>query len=224
MLVGLVALAAGAMAAGGATAIRHNVLQRSGDQVSYAADVQHNAQVIQNKPSSTDVAAPAPGAAGTRTTTKSRTTTTTSKPSTTSSAPPSSSTTSTTPTHELAPTQTARVLQLVNEERDDHGCGPVKSDSRLVTAAQKHSSDMADRGYFSHDTPEGVPFDQRIRAAGYPSPGAENIAMGQRSAEDVMNAWMHSEGHRRNILNCDLHAIGVGLDTNGWYWTQDFGY
>ena len=35
--------------------------------------------------------------------------------------------------------------------------------------------------------------------------------------------WMESDGHRRNILNCDLTTIGVGLDTDGWYWMQNFG-
>jgi uncharacterized protein YkwD len=38
-----------------------------------------------------------------------------------------------------------------------------------------------------------------------------------------MQAWMRSRGHRANILDCSLVAIGVGLDTRGWYWTQDFG-
>jgi uncharacterized protein YkwD len=48
--------------------------------------------------------------------------------------------------------------------------------------------------------------------------------MGQRSAEQVMKAWMNSDGHRRNILNCGFTTIGVGLDTRGWYWTQNFGW
>ena len=61
---------------------------------------------------------------------------------------------------------------------------------------------MAARNYFSHTTPEGVTFDQRIKTAGYPQPGAENIAKGQRSAQQVMNDWMGSDGHRRNIENC----------------------
>jgi uncharacterized protein YkwD len=83
---------------------------------------------------------------------------------------------------------------------------------------------MAQRKYFSHTTPEGVTFDQRIRAAGYSKPAAENIAQGQRSAEQVMQSWMQSKGHRDNILNCDYNTIGVAVDTNGWYWTQDFGF
>lgn len=120
--------------------------------------------------------------------------------------------------------QQEKVVSDVNAFRAERGCGPVQVDSRLTAAAQGHSSDMSNRGYFSHDTPEGVTFDQRIRNAGYPRPGAENIARGAQSAEDVMRMWMQSDGHRANILNCDLTAIGVGLDRNGWHWTQDFGY
>ncbi|PRX47557.1 uncharacterized protein YkwD [Prauserella shujinwangii] len=116
------------------------------------------------------------------------------------------------------------VVRLVNRVRTEVGCDPVSKNDDLTEAAQRHSEDMARRGYFSHTTPEGRTFDQRIRDAGYPRPGAENIAMGQTSARAVMEAWMRSDGHRRNILNCDLSAIGVGVTTSGWYWTQDFGY
>lgn len=224
VLAGLVALAVGAMVAGGATALRHGVLAGPGDTVSYAADMHRNARVRQNPPSLTSAPSPVPQGTPHTAHTTTTTTTTTSKPSTTTSTPPPTTTTTTTTTHDLAPSETARVLQLVNRARTNHGCAPLKSDSRLVAAAQGHSSDMSRRDYFSHDTPEGVAFDERIRAAGYPQPGAENIAMGQRSADEVMEAWMHSDGHRRNILNCHLRAIGVGLDTDGWYWTQDFGY
>jgi uncharacterized protein YkwD len=69
-----------------------------------------------------------------------------------------------------------------------------------------------------------VTFDERIKNAGYPQPGGENIASGQRSAAQVMDAWMNSTGHKANILNCEFKVIGVGLDTNGFFWTQDFGY
>lgn len=82
---------------------------------------------------------------------------------------------------------------------------------------------MSERGYFSHTTPENVGFAERARRAGYPSPGAENIARGHRSAEAVMQGWMESPGHRENILNCSLTTMGVGVDTDGWYWTQVFG-
>jgi uncharacterized protein YkwD len=121
---------------------------------------------------------------------------------------------------------TDQVVALVNAARAAAAtpCPPVTVDPRLTAAAQGHSDDMAARNYFSHTTPEGVTFDQRIIAAGYPSPGAENIAKGQRSAQQVMNSWMQSEGHRRNIENCRLTTIGVGLNSTAWTWTQNFGY
>jgi len=118
----------------------------------------------------------------------------------------------------------AQVVDLVNAQRAEAGCSPVSNESRLAAAAQGHSDDMSARNYFSHTTPEGVTFDQRIRAAGYDKPGAENIAKGQSNAAKVMDAWMNSEGHRANILNCKLKKIGVGVNTKGMYWTQNFGY
>lgn len=120
--------------------------------------------------------------------------------------------------------QADQVVTLANTFRQDAGCGPLTPQPALTAAAQSHASDMASRSYFSHDTPEGVTFDQRIRGAGYSRPGAENIARGARTAESVMQMWMDSPGHRRNILNCDLSTIGIGLDRNGFYWVQDFGY
>jgi uncharacterized protein YkwD len=116
------------------------------------------------------------------------------------------------------------VVDLVNGERGTAGCQPLKVDPKLAQAAQDHSTDMAERNYFDHTTPEGLTFADRIVNAGYPTPGAENIAVGQQNAEQVMQGWMNSDGHRANILNCDLHTIGVGLVEDGMYWTQDFGY
>ncbi|MGC7093417.1 CAP domain-containing protein [Amycolatopsis lurida] len=167
-------------------------------------------------------------------------TTTTPPPSSTappssSEAPPSSSTESSAPTSSEKPKETpkakpadgskgAQVVALVNQERAKAGCGDVGVDDRLVKSAQAHSDDMSARNYFSHTTPEGVTFDQRIKKAGYPQPGAENIAKGSTTAEQTMKMWMNSEGHRRNILNCELTKLGVGVTTDGWYWTQNFGY
>jgi len=119
--------------------------------------------------------------------------------------------------------QVQRVVELVNIERRKAGCPALAVDQRLAAAAQAHSTDMAVNHYFSHVSLDGRTFADRILAAGYPRPAAENIAMGQPSAEEVMRAWMRSRGHRANILDCGLVAIGVGLDTRGWYWTQDFG-
>jgi uncharacterized protein YkwD len=114
-------------------------------------------------------------------------------------------------------------VAITNQQRAANGCGALTVDARLTAAAQKHSADMSAGGYFDHDSQDGRTFDQRIRAEGYPSPGAENIAQGQRSAQEVMDDWMNSPGHRRNILDCSLRTIGVGWASNGNYWTQDFG-
>lgn len=159
------------------------------------------------------------------TTTAAPTTTqpTTTHATTTTTTPPVVTTTATTTPAPPPPSPTQQVFALVNQARAQAGCNPLTDDPRLNQAAQQHSDDMANRDYFSHTTPDGVTFDQREVAAGYPSPGGENIAAGYTSAQAVMNGWMNSSGHRANILNCGFVAIGIGLDTNGWYWTQDFG-
>jgi uncharacterized protein YkwD len=146
-------------------------------------------------------------------------------PASSGSAEPTSSETSVPTTSEEPQAQSeVQVVDLVNGVRADSGCQPLKVDPKLAQAAQEHSTDMAERNYFDHTTPEGLTFADRIVNAGYPTPGAENIAVGQQNADEVMQGWMNSDGHRANILNCDLHTIGVGLAEDGMYWTQDFGY
>jgi uncharacterized protein YkwD len=88
---------------------------------------------------------------------------------------------------------------------------------------------MAAKDYFSHTSKDGRSFADRIRAAGYRGGSiGENIAAGQATASAVMKSWMASAGHRANILNCDLKALGVGYykGSKGYYtyWTQDFGF
>jgi uncharacterized protein YkwD len=120
-----------------------------------------------------------------------------------------------------------QVLDLVNQQRSGAGCGALRDDAKLTTAAREHSADMANQGYFDHNSPNGATPWDRIKAAGYADPSAENIAAGQPTPADVMNAWMNSEGHRANILNCSSKAIGIGFwrgGSYGTYWTQDFGY
>lgn len=117
-------------------------------------------------------------------------------------------------------------IELTNDERTQQGCKPLRPNERLHTAARSHSEDMAARDYFSHTSPDGDSPGDRAAAAGYDAWAGENIAMGYESAEDVVEGWMNSEGHRKNILNCDFRTIGVGLadSARGKYWTQSFGY
>ncbi|WP_405805182.1 sigma-70 family RNA polymerase sigma factor [Streptomyces sp. NBC_00210] len=123
-----------------------------------------------------------------------------------------------------ANTPAEKVLAIVNAERAEAGCRPVKLDDRLARAAQLHSEDMSANHYFDHRSQDGRNFADRARAQGYTSPGAENIARGQNSAEHVMESWMNSQGHRDNILNCSLTTMGLGLVTDDWTWTQVFGF
>lgn len=120
----------------------------------------------------------------------------------------------------------AEVLALVNKERAKVGCAPVRPDSSLARLAGRFSSDMAARDFFDHTDPEGDgPWD-RAAQAGVGGLGGENIARGQADARTVMNAWMNSDGHRANILNCDYRTLGVGVSfaQGGPWWTQDFGF
>jgi uncharacterized protein YkwD len=84
---------------------------------------------------------------------------------------------------------------------------------------------MAARNYFSHESPEGEGPSDRAAAAGYDGYRAENIATGQSTADEVVAAWMNSPGHRRNILDCQSVAVGLGVadSPRGLYWTQMFG-
>lgn len=119
-----------------------------------------------------------------------------------------------------------KVVRLVNKERAKAGCKALRTDRRLRKAAYLHSRDMGVHHYFDHNSRDGrTPWD-RIKAQGYKFPSAENIAAGQRTPASVMDAWMHSEGHRANILNCDYKAIGVGVwkGSGAPIWTQDFGF
>lgn len=115
------------------------------------------------------------------------------------------------------------VVRLVNEIRKQNGLSELTSDWQLSRVARIKSEDMRDNKYFSHTSPTyGTPF-QMIKSFGitYRSAG-ENIARGQATAQQVVNAWMNSSGHRANILNSSYTHIGVGYASNGHYWTQMF--
>lgn len=139
------------------------------------------------------------------------------KPATT----PSTTTPSTTTSDVNAFEQ--EVVKLTNAERTKAGLSPLQTDAKLMAAAREKSQDMQSKNYFSHTSPTfGSPFD-RMKALGitYKAAG-ENIAQGQRSPQEVVQAWMDSPGHRANILNGNFTHIGVGYVKSGNYWTQQF--
>ncbi|WP_223154909.1 CAP domain-containing protein [Alkalibacillus aidingensis] len=119
-----------------------------------------------------------------------------------------------------------QVVELTNAEREQHGLSPLELDTQLTDVAQRKSVDMADNNYFSHQSPTyGSPFDMLDHYNVSYTAAAENIAAGQHSAEEVVQEWMNSEGHRENILNDSMTHIGVGYEDSGNmnpYWTQMF--
>ena len=116
------------------------------------------------------------------------------------------------------------VASLVNAARQDAGLSELELDADLCAAAQARAQEIAQS--FSHTRPDGSScftileeFGVSYRAAG------ENIAMGQRTPEEVMDGWMNSSGHRANILNGTFTSIGVGYYVDGAgaaHWVQIF--
>lgn len=122
--------------------------------------------------------------------------------------------------------QENEVIRLVNAERAKAGLPALQQNWELSRVARMKSQDMADHNYFSHTSPTyGSPFTMMQNFGIRFSSAGENIAMGQRTPQEVMNAWMNSPGHRANILSPSYTQIGVGLaiNKNGVrYWTQMF--
>lgn len=132
----------------------------------------------------------------------------------------------------------AEVLTIVNQRRSEGAtCGgqafgaapPLSADPALTCAARIHSLDMAERNFFDHNNLDGEsPFDRMMRAGYVYSTAGENIAAGQPTAEQVMQGWMQSDGHCRNIMNPDFVHFGGGYVSTATaaypaYWTQTFG-
>ncbi|MFQ5854182.1 MAG: CAP domain-containing protein [Anaerolineae bacterium] len=122
-----------------------------------------------------------------------------------------------------------QVVNLVNQERTSRGLSPLVIHHMLESAAEAHSRDMGDNNHFGHDSSDGTSWSTRIQQHGYtPFYGlAENVAGGYAAPEQVVTAWMNSDGHRANILG-DYEHVGVGYYYNGnadyrHYWTMDFG-
>lgn len=134
------------------------------------------------------------------------------------------------PAQAAAPVATAtlqsQVVKLSNAQRTKAGCKALTVNANLLKAARGHSRYMATTGTFSHIGSGKSTFVSRAKAAGYTAARSENIAYGYRSASEVVNAWMKSPGHRKNLLDCGARtfAVGVSYATDGTpYYTQDFG-
>jgi uncharacterized protein YkwD len=134
------------------------------------------------------------------------------------------------------------VLCLHNRERARHGLPRLRENPKLRRAAERHASNMVDSSFFDHTSPGGSTMVDRIRRTGYTKRArswalGENIAWGSGSlatAAQIQRSWMHSPGHRANILQRSFREIGIGIETglpvrlsaaqSGATYTTDFGF
>ena len=143
-----------------------------------------------------------------------------------------------TPTADNLALVSAAVLCLHNQIRAQAGLPALKANVKLQKAAQGHSIDMVNEGFFDHTNPAGDTFVDRIVAAGYVKRNdgwtlGENLAWGTgdlSTPAGVMNAWMNSPGHKANILKKAYREVGIGIrlgvpsdSTVGATITTDFG-
>ena len=129
------------------------------------------------------------------------------------------------------------VLTLINEQRtQEQTCGsesygPLDEltwNALLTSAAQEHSDNMANYDFFSHTGLDESTVSTRVTAQGYTwSSVAENIAAGQTTSQSVVDAWMASDGHCKNIMSENVTEMGLACSENSnvtytYYWTQVF--
>ncbi|MFN2396350.1 MAG: CAP domain-containing protein [Bacteroidales bacterium] len=126
------------------------------------------------------------------------------------------------------------LVELVNEVRSQgYNCngtdfspaGPLTWNDKLHKTAQLHADDMSANSYFSHNSADGRTPEDRITEQNYSfSAFGENIAYGFSSPQSVLNAWLGSEGHCKNIMKKEFSEIGIGYAESGHYWVQVFGH
>jgi hypothetical protein len=122
------------------------------------------------------------------------------------------------------------VVDLINSYREKNGLSKLAVSGALSKAALGHSTDMANKNFFDHDSLNGASFADRIAATGYKTDTGlgENIAAGTQKGADTFEIWRKSPKHNEIMLGKDFKAVGIGRAYNAksaykWYWTADFG-
>ncbi len=109
----------------------------------------------------------------------------------------------------------ARLIDYINAARIKNGVRALPQHVRLTQAAQTHARDMAANGFVDHKGSDGSNLQERVTRARYRwTLVAENVAAGQKTVQQVVQGWMKSAGHRKNILNEDVREIGAGHVAN----------
>ena len=122
------------------------------------------------------------------------------------------------------------LLAIINEYRADKGLRALTLSATLGAAAEHHSRDMAENNVFSHTLSDGTSWNKNVQDHRYVrgAATAENIAAGRSSARGVFSLWVNSPGHKANMLDPKMYAIGIGRAHDesskyDWYWTTTFG-
>ena len=129
-----------------------------------------------------------------------------------------------------------RFLRLINDYREQNGVGPLILSDTLAVAAEHHSEDMGEYGFFAHNTVASSyyrvgsqPWD-RMAAEGYSynTTRGENLATGTETAQEAFDAWRESPSHNAAMLDDRFRVIGIARvytpgGKHSWYWTTDFG-
>ena len=124
---------------------------------------------------------------------------------------------------EFNTTYETEVLRLVNAERARYGLAPLSMDDGAVKVAHLRAKEIVLS--FSHTRPDGSSCFTAAKEFGVTySAAGENIAYGYATPAQVVNGWMNSEGHRKNILSASFSKIGIGCyESRGvLYWSQFF--
>lgn len=129
----------------------------------------------------------------------------------------------------------AEVIRLTNKERISRSLPHLTRNKFLTQSALIHTVDMVEHRFISHSGSDGSNVAERVTKTGYKwLVVGENLAMGQRTPEEVIEGWLDSPGHRQNLLHDRFREIGVayiegeivasnGTIWRGGYWTQNFG-
>lgn len=142
------------------------------------------------------------------------------------------------PSHSNAERVRAATLCLLNRERTRRGLRKLRADDALRGAGQRYAKAMVRQRFFDHVSPSGSTLTTRVRATSYPR-GARRVSLGENIAwgaggratpAAIVDSWMHSAGHRRNILDRSFREIGIGVvrgtptgRTGGATYVTDFG-
>ncbi len=106
--------------------------------------------------------------------------------------------------------ETAGALPLVNKVRAERGLSPLNAQSAARSAAQEQAVRMAKAEQMTHLIGRGDDFKSRMKRRDVPLPAAENIASGQGTVEEAVQAWINSQRHLTNMLG-GYNGLGVAV-------------